>query len=1476
MRQQCDKSMHCTPLNATKLLQIQELSSNTVILTHTPCTAASQWLKPQAERASPLKRTKAVQPASAGFPSQQGVSTLCCCHSAAQRELPKIFPTRPAPLEIASLPAVLTLHLLGAYRVELAGQPLTQFKTDKVRALLAYLAVESGRAHERSTLAGLLWPDMPEASALRNLTQTLVRLRQTIEDEAATPPFLRVTRSTLQFNLTSQTQVDVTDFVVTATRALQHGDQTELEQALARYGGELLPGFSLIDSAAYDEWLLLQREYLRRLAIEVAHTLVEAALRRGDYAKAETDAHRLLTFDPWRESAHRQLMRALVGSGQRAAALLHYERCRRLLLSELGVEPEAETVALYEQIRAGEHRPAAGPATSSPTPPVLIQNPKSKIQNRYNWSEAPDLGPFYGREAELATLTGWLTDDGCRVVALVGIGGVGKTALATQAIQCVVHGFELVIWRSLLNAPPLDEFLRGCLLTLSAQQLHELPPGLEAQLDLLVEYLHQQRCLLVLDNLESVLQGGEAAPHYRPGYAGYGQLLLRLGQTRHQSCLLLTSREEPPEFARLKVHEGQQGAARLFPVQGLTNVAAQTLLLEHGVAQGDSAALAQRYSGHPLALKLVADTIRTFYAGDVDAFLGEDAPIFADIRTVLDEQFGRLSPLEQEILFWLAIEREPVNLQTLQANLLQKPPRWTVLEAVRNLRRHSLLESHSDSFAPQNVVMEYVTERLVEEFGALLADFSLHGAQANSQKLHTSLLNRHALLQTSAKEYVRQCQVRLILQPIAQRLAQTLGEPGVQERFAQILQQLRSLPRRPGYAAGNLLNLLLTLGYGVGSYDFSQLCIWQASLRNAEATGVNFAQSDLTGSLFTDTFATVTDVAFSPDSALLAAGIADGTVRLWAAATGQPLRLLVGHTAVIWSIAFSPDGRWLASGGGDQAVRVWDVATGEPLYQLEGHTGDIKGVKFGQWCGGELLLASASRDHTVRVWSLPTGELRQVLRGHTASVSSVAISADGRQVISGSVDQSIIVWDLATGEALHTLTGHRNELSAVLLSPSGELLITASHDATIRIWETATWHTRQILEGHSAAVTRLAMSQDETLIVSCSYDKTVRIWDVQTGQPQRILTGHSSWVEGVALSADSRLIASGSGDQTVRVWDAKTGDALYVVSGYTNWVSAMAFRADGAALVSGHWDHTVRVWDLATGQVRHRLEGHTEWISDVTYSPAGDLLASAGVDPTVRLWDAKRGTLLHVLRGHLNMALSVAFSPDGTLLASGGDDHTARIWDIRTGRQLHRFEGHRRWVHDLAFSPEGAYLLTSGSDGLVLVWDLQGWQLVRTLVNVERRVSSLVFHPNGRWIAIGSFDQNVYMYDFHTGQQVHRLCGHGGIVRAVAFSPDGALLASGSDDRTIRLWEVSTGQLRREWKAHQIRTMTVAFHPDGTLLASGGGDELIKLWRVESGELVEQLHAPGPYAGMNITSVTGITEAQRAALRALGAVESEG
>ena len=364
---------------------------------------------------------------------------------------------------------------------------------------------------------------------------------------------------------------------------------------------------------------------------------------------------------------------------------------------------------------------------------------------RVDWDDALAVPNFYGRKTELATLEQWVVQECCRVVSVLGMGGIGKSALVVTLMQQVAEHFEVVLFRPLRDAPSCEVLLADCLHLLSPQLLASVPASLQGRLSLLLESLRERRALLVLDNLEALLQEGESGGHYRPGFEGYGQVLRQVGETAHQSCLLLTSREKPADLVLL---QGTHSRVRSLHLAGLDAIACEQLLAEKEVvgSREERRRFIEAYAGNPLALKVVAEAIVDLFAGEIGPFLKQGTVILGSIQKLLAEQVNRLSALEQSVLRSLAIAREPLSFEELLALLVMPLPKGQVLAAVDNLRRRSLIERSQlpGSIKLQSVVLEYVTGLLIEEVTSEIEQGRL------------SHLIEDGLAQAGAHEYVRQ------------------------------------------------------------------------------------------------------------------------------------------------------------------------------------------------------------------------------------------------------------------------------------------------------------------------------------------------------------------------------------------------------------------------------------------------------------------------------------------------------------------------------------------------------------------------------------------------------------------------------------------------------------------------------------------------------------------------------------------------
>ncbi len=325
-----------------------------------------------------------------------------------------------------------------------------------------------------------------------------------------------------------------------------------------------------------------------------------------------------------------------------------------------------------------------------------------------NWSQAPDVSVFYGRQEELGTLQQWITSESlndakqssCRLVALIGPAGMGKTALVVKLTNQIQSEFDCLIWQSLRHAPTLERVLGNWLQPLLNDSA-ELPPHLHDKISCLTKYLRDRRCLIVLDSFDTLLNPGDFAGHYREGYENYGELLRRIGEEQHQSCLLVTSRESTKEIVML---EGPNRPVRSLELAGLGQAGRE--ILKEALLSGDSFwdQLIRIYRGNPLVLKLVSTTIRDLFNGNVAGFLKQGRTLITtDLIDLIGKQVERLSTAEKAVLRQLAENQEPLDI-----NDLKGLPPLEVFPALESLVKRSLVEKSAAGFTLRPVVMEYV------------------------------------------------------------------------------------------------------------------------------------------------------------------------------------------------------------------------------------------------------------------------------------------------------------------------------------------------------------------------------------------------------------------------------------------------------------------------------------------------------------------------------------------------------------------------------------------------------------------------------------------------------------------------------------------------------------------------------------------------------------------------------------------------
>ncbi|MEO0455388.1 MAG: NB-ARC domain-containing protein [Cyanobacteria bacterium P01_A01_bin.114] len=1138
--------------------------------------------------------------------------------------------------------------------------------------------------------------------------------------------------------------------------------------------------------------------------------------------------------------------------------------------------------------------------------PALPGVMKAKVA----WGDAPDCPVFWGREQTLQQLTHWITQEGCRLVSISGAGGVGKTTLTVQLAQSLIDDFEQIIWRSLRYAPAAEKVIRDCLQVLSTR-----PSGVQSQsLDHLqhrvLEAFTQHRCLLILDDGETLLDEGKTG-RYRPGYEAYEQVLQTLAYSHHNSCVIFTSRETPSELA-----PAPHLPARSLQLKGLSMESAIALLEAKGIigSPQEIQTLVQQYDGNPLALKIAAALIQDLCSGQLSSFLRQ-RELFGNVWCLLEQQFERLSAPEQQIIHGLICDRTLVTLQTLQQDLFPPIPPAQLLESLESLAWRGLIEKirqRETRFVPAvntpavatpamaisdpteirfclpPVVMNYGTSRLI---AALTEDLLAQ----DTLPLQQGLLHHYALFKPHSPANIREAQIQCILTPLLAHLHQVLGSP--QQIYRCLTLKLSQLhqqhPHQVGYAAGNLVNLLGHLQTDLSDLDLSQLPLWHANLRDKILQRANLSEADLYQTAFTPTFSNISTLACRSDGQWLASGDAAGEIRLWDLATDTLQALLKGHQGKVLCVVFSPDGQWLASSSEDQTVKLWSVATGQCCHTWQCPQTWVGSVAFS---ADSAILASASKEGSIRLWALDTKAAMTVLTGHHAAVCAIAWHPRSGRLVSGSEDGTLRLWNPLNRKCLRIFRGHSAWAWSVSFSKNGEWIVSGSSDGSIKLWSVRDGGSYPFT-GHTSSVWSVQFHPTAAELVSGGEDSLIKRWDIKTGRCIQTLSGHAMGVTALAFTPDGQTLISGGVDRRIKLWDAQTGQCDRTWQGYSRQVHAAAFNPNGQQVASGGSTPGVTLWDIAADQTPAparscRLPAGRVW--RLAYNSTGSQLITGELDGILSLWDTQTGQLIKTLQGHPDQLWTLALHPQGTLVASAGVKPEICLWQVATGRCQQLLSGHTSGIWAVAFHPNGQWLASGGVDATIRYWAVSTGACLLRWESRHRWVLALAFSPDGRCLASGHADGAVQVRDLRTGE-TRTFLGHTKQVRAVVFSPDGQWLASSGADCCIKLWhlnllehdlkeagsrdvESTPETLPACWKTLQghhgvVRAVDVS--PDGQTLISASDDGSLKRWDIQSGQLLQTLMIDRPYEKMQSSGMTGITPAQKLTLIDLGAVDAE-
>ena len=1366
--------------------------------------------------------------------------------------------------------AHLEVSLLGPFQATLNRKPVTGFESNKVRALLAYLMVEDGRPHSRDVLAALLWPDQPQRNARNNLRYALADLRQNISD--AKTAYLSITRETIQFNHLSECWLDVLVF----RQAVEVGGQKlatdvdlpgaidMLKTAIRLSRGSFLEGFSIGDSLPFDEWLLLKREQFSRLMSQALKLLADYYEQCADLPNALIYAREQVEFEPWNEESHQQIMRLLALDGQRSAALVQYETCQRILADELGVEPSANTVALYNQLL--DER-LTGDLSRSLLTRNLSPIPGEPPYKGLQYFDLNDADRFFGRELLIGTLVNHLremlnaTGDSAalRFLAVVGASGSGKSSLVRAGMVPAICSSQSLEqgstspqrnpeWEAHIFAPtshPL-EVLNS--LPFSATAVHHLL--VVDQFEELFTLCHsevERRAFLekllhaAHPNGTSIVVIAMRADFYAH-CAGYPQLRNAISARQ-----VYIGAMDVIELQRAIEGPAIQAGWMLEP--GLVDLILRDAGEEPGALPLLSHALLETWhqrEGRLLTLKgyittggvggAIAKTAETFYTNLPARQKRLARNIFLRLTDLGDQtqETRRRAALEE--LFTDANEAPQVNqlltrladarLVTLASGTVEVAHEalireWPTLrgwlaedQAGMRLRHHISLAAQTWQDLDRDPAELYRGNRLTQAL--VWAAQPEHSRELNL--LEKSFL-KASQVETQRQEEERQAEQR--------RLDQARQIAHADELTNAALSSLEIDPERSLLLALESLSITETSqGLNALHQAFASTHVW------------------LTLSAHDDR---VTGLAFNPQGTLLASAGADRQVKLWDFSwlekfTDDPhplpspqLRLQLDHPSELGCLAFIPGVSNLVTACEDDITRIWDIHTGQLLTTLPGSI---------PACNSDGLHLAAMSNETLTMWTTSGwNKLWEIPLPVRTKYKTLVLSPDNMLLAAGYPDGSVWIWDASTGKTVLNFQSSTNSIWSLSFDPTAESLAVADGNGEIHIHNATNGKLVSTMLGrHNAGPKGVTYTPDGKRLISSAQDGKAKLWDAATGKELYTLHGHNKAIDSMALHPSGAWLATGGRDGTLRLWNLTPAGNREVSTrslGHAAPVIAGAVSQDWQIMVTVDSDLAARLRSIDTFQtITSFTIDHPPEI--LALSPKGTHLGVAGTSD-FSVWDTGSGKKLFA-KPYLGSEFALCFNADGTRLMFESGKNTAKVVRVSDGDLLLTLSGHTQPVKGGAFSPDDCLIATASEDKTARLWRATDGKLLLVLDGHTSPLARVTFSPDSQQVATTSQDATLRLWDCHTGTCLRTLAEHTATVRGAYFSPDGTHLATLGYDGKVIVWDTTTWSPLHTFSGSGM-IYTTGFSPDGRHLFIVFSDQTIHYYAICTRELIDLAQA---------------------------------
>lgn len=1089
----------------------------------------------------------------------------------------------------------------------------------------------------------------------------------------------------------------------------------------------------------------------------------------------------------------------------------------------------------------------------------MISTPQ--LGSEIDWGTLTPPEVFFGRIDEIEKLKNVLEKPTKNIIVIKGLGGNGKTTLASHFVSASKDCFEFCICRSVASSPDAKEFLSDLLDSLDrkfgSKGVHRFT--LESTIQQIYQHLKSHRILMFIDNFEAVLDP-ENPGSFLVRKEGYESLLEVFLKRISMSSILLTTREKP---ACLSTAGGSDGST-LFSMQlGGIGESAALDLIKHKSVDVDEKELQDLYnkvSGNPMGLILIASAIKTFFDNNVAAYFTSGSNLLNDMEKVLEEQINRLTDIEKKLIFYLAVCRSPIRLNELNGNSYGGDL-GDLKHAAHSLWRRSLTTFAGGSLSLQGMVCDYITTILVIEIVKECKSGSF------------DLLRSIQIVQMERSQHIIDMQRQFLLRPISDKLILSLsGRENAIARLTNLLKRYQGKSSDSAlFVPGNLINLLMSLKANLKNFDFSKLYIRGCDFRGVNLVGVDFSGSELLGCKFSCKHGGVWATKYSFSGELLAFGDVQGKISIYDSKTKQPLFFLEGHTSWVVYLVFSENDRLLFSTSADCTVRVWDLEQKKCVQVIDGFAKEVWGLSL--TCDPNLILIS-SDDGKIVLWNLAQQRSQNVVElQRSLELLDVAFCKKSYTVYVSSNKNFLKKFDFRTMEYLGEIELPQTSARRLKFSPTAEEYAVICHHGLVLF--------RSVITDEQIADVCLG----DTMLLNLDYSSDGKLLYVSgvSGQAFVICTDSkalvssskiaSSIVNGLSHHPTKGEVAFGCNDQSVRIFKSQLISQINLIWGYSNLPNAVVSDIENGVYVVGCVDGVIRSFDIGSQELFKEFKLSSASISSLSLSRDKRNMKSLAVGDekgTVFILDSFTWGVKATFETVISRINRVAFNFDDRVLVIGGDSKTIEVRSCENWLEVCRFETTIDSVLGLSCHESKNEALLSGVGKKVVVVDLDSLSVVGEFNHGFTLSWYSMYLQEQEQVAIGC--SQLHLWDFDSKERVLEVDLDNGQARVGAhYKKKNWLLTTDIACRIIFFSLDSERFLEETLEGHTGQITCMHIVEELELLYTTSEDGFLKVWDLEKMELIH-VHGNTPlYAGMNLVNTKGLSQAQLKDLVSLGA-----